>query len=597
MASEPRARYDERLRARRGTAARTERRLRLLGNLRLATFLAGAAAAWPLLAAGQSALWLAPLVAGFAALVFAHGAARREHARALRAVSFYERGLARLDGRFAGLGRSGEAFGDPEHPYAAHLDLFGKGGLFELLSNAQTRAGVETLAGWLLEPAPPGPVRERQQAVEELRGSLDLREDLAVLGPEASVGLDPDALAAWGRAPARTTGPVARVAAALLAGSIIGSLALLPVLDAGPLLATVLLELAFWLRFRSRTRGVALAVARPLRDLALLAELLERIERERFQAPWLVAQRQALETNGVPPSREIARLRRLVDLLEQRRNQLFTLVAPFLLWSTQLGFAIEAWRARCGPHLAAWLSAIGQLEALADLSGYAFEHPDDPFPELLDGAPLFDGEGLSHPLLDAERAVRNDVRLDREHALLVVSGSNMSGKSTLLRTIGTNAVLAQAGAPVRARRLHISPLAVGASLVVRDSLQDGTSHFYAEIRRLRRVVDLCDGPLPLLFLFDEILAGTNSHDRGIGAAAVVRGLVEGGAIGLLTTHDLALARIADEMVPRAANVHFEDQLTDGRMSFDYQLRPGVVTRSNALALMRSIGLQVGDVPA
>jgi DNA mismatch repair ATPase MutS len=168
----------------------------------------------------------------------------------------------------------------------------------------------------------------------------------------------------------------------------------------------------------------------------------------------------------------------------------------------------------------------------------------------------------------------------------------MSGKSTLLRSLGSNVMLALAGAPVRARRLTLSPLALGPSLRIRDSLEDGASRFYAEITCLRGIVDLTDGPIPVLFLLDEILAGTNSHDRGIGAAAVVRGLVERGAIGLVTTHDLALTKIADALAPRARNVHFQDQLVEGEMHFDYRIRDGVVTRSNALELMRAVGLEV-----
>jgi DNA mismatch repair ATPase MutS len=195
-------------------------------------------------------------------------------------------------------------------------------------------------------------------------------------------------------------------------------------------------------------------------------------------------------------------------------------------------------------------------------------------------------------LIPTDRCVRNDLQLGHDLRLLVVSGSNMSGKSTLLRTVGTNTVLALAGAPVRAARLRLSPLAVGASIRLNDSLQAGTSRFYAEITRLRQLMDLANGSLPLLFLLDEILHGTNSHDRGVGAAAVVRGFIERGAIGLVTTHDLALAHIAQRPEGHAANVHFEDHLEDGKMIFDYRMRPGVVEKSNAVALMRAVGLDV-----
>jgi DNA mismatch repair ATPase MutS len=195
-------------------------------------------------------------------------------------------------------------------------------------------------------------------------------------------------------------------------------------------------------------------------------------------------------------------------------------------------------------------------------------------------------------LLLEREAVNNDVSLSDGLRLLIVSGSNMSGKSTLLRTVGTNAVLAQAGGAVRAARLRLSPLRIGASIGLGDSLREGASRFYAEITRLRAIVDATAVGPPVLFLIDELLHGTNSHDRRIGAEALLRGLVERGAVGLVTTHDLALTHVADLLAPRAANVHFEDHLEGGRMRFDYRLRPGVVAKSNALELMRSVGLDV-----
>ena len=320
--------------------------------------------------------------------------------------------------------------------------------------------------------------------------------------------------------------------------------------------------------------------------------MLARFERERFDTPLLREIRARLDTEGVPPSKRIARLQRYEELLDWRENQFFAPLAAAVLWTTQLAFAIERWRKITGPHVAEWLRAMGELEALCAFSGYACEHPDDPFPELIDAGAWFEGEGLGHPLLPADRLVRNDVCLGGETRVLIVSGSNMSGKSTLLRTVGVNAVLALAGAPVRASRLRVSPLTVGASLRVHESLQEGRSRFYGEILRLRQLVELGSGPRPLLFLLDEVLHGTNSHDRQIGATAIVRGFVDRGAIGLVTTHDLALAAMADTLGGRAANVHFEDRLVDGTMIFDYRMKPGVVRSSNALALMRAVGLDV-----
>jgi hypothetical protein len=592
----PEAAYRGRLEDRRAR----ERRLRLGADryawARLAIGVAGAAVTWGVF--GAKALpwpWLLAPVAAFVVVARLHDRALRAQALAERAASYYERALGRLCGRWAGEGTPGDEYLDPRHPYAADLDLFGRGSLFELLCAARTRAGERTLARWLLAPAAPDEVRARQRAVDELRGRLDLREDLAILGSEVRIGIDTESLLAWAEASpileARWPVRVATVLAALDASALLSWLSGLT--GPAPLLGAAALAGIFAWSLRRRSVRVLQAVGRPSRELRLLASILERLERERFSTPLLAGLREALEDRSGPPSRVVARLARIAEWNDSRSNQLFLPLAALVLLGTQLAFAVERWRREHGRSVRRWIEAVGDLEALGSLAAYAYEQPDDPFPEVVEEGPLFDAAGLGHPLVPRSRCVPNDARLGSELRLLLVSGSNMSGKSTLLRSVGINVVLALAGAPVRASRLVLSPLRTGACMRIQDSLQDGTSHFYAEILRLRDLMGLAKEGAPLLFLLDEVLHGTNSHDRRIGAEALIRGLLDRGAVGLVTTHDLALARIADDLAPAAANVHFEDRLEGDRIVFDYRLRPGVVQRSNALDLMRAVGLTIG----
>ena len=594
----PREEYSRRLESRRATLADAIRRHITFGNLRVAALGAGLAAAYAASARGLFSEWwvLAPAAAFF----WAGGRLDRAvnaRARLDLAVAFYERAIARLDGRWAGTGaETGDRFLDSAHLYARDLGLFGEASVFELLNCARTRIGEETLAAWLKRPADLPVVRARQEAVKALAPRIDLREDL-------------DVLAAWGERPPRFASSAAPAWVWLLAAA--GTLAALGLLtyfaarigllqlDADTLTVLRIYGLVVFAicgtvvwGFRAPTAAILRDVGEAAYGLGLLSGVVGRLEAERFAGGRLTELRAALDVEGQPASRRLARLNALMALVDSRDNKFLRLVGPLLMWDLHLVYAIERWRRTSGPALRRWLAAVGEMEALLSLAGYGYEHPDDVFPDLLStGTPCFDGEALGHPLLSEAVTVRNDVRLGGELRVLVVSGSNMSGKSTLLRTVGVNVVLAQAGAPVRARRLRLTPLMPGASIRIEDSLQGGVSRFYAEITRIGQIMRLAS-EAPVLFLIDELLHGTNSHDRRIGAEAIVRGLVDRGAIGLVTTHDLALAHVADALGPRGANVHFEDVLEDGRMRFDYRMRPGVVQKSNALALMRSVGLDV-----
>jgi hypothetical protein len=594
-AAGPRAAYQARLEVRRAAAGRQARLHGHIANARLAVFAAAALTAWLAFgAAGIAPAWLILPAALFVALLFLHARVARIRRRAERGVAYYEKGIARLEERWSGTGEPGTRYRSGEHPCAEDLDLFGTGSIYERLCTARTRVGQDALAGWLLSPAPAPEVGARQEAVADLRPRLDLREDLALFGADVPSGADPAVLAAWGAAPPTLEAKWPRWAALALAALSLAAIVvwLARLTDVFPLLAALALEGGFALWFRVRVQRVIGPVEKMAQDLALYAGVLGRIEAEHFEAPRLRQLAAALHTTGAGPSKRIAQLARFIEMLDSKRNQLFAPFALVLLWDTQIAFAVERWRKASGGAICRWLDAVAEFEALCALAAYAYENPDDPFPEVVPQGPCFDGEGLGHPLIPVARCVRNDVRLTGEVRLLVVSGSNMSGKSTLLRTVGVNAVLALAGAPVRATRLRVSPLVVGATLRIQDSLQEGRSRFFAEITRVRQLVDLARGPTPLLFLLDEIFGGTNSHDRRLGAEAVVKSLVNYGAIGLVTTHDLALTQIVDLLGPRAVNVHFEDHFENGAITFDYRMRPGVVRKSNALALMRAVGLEV-----
>ncbi len=602
----PREVYTRRLTARRQAAqelsARSDRvsRWRVLCFVALLLFLL----AW---GSGVISLaWsLAPALA-FVGLVVHHERLSRQRARAEGAARHYEAALRRVDGTWPGHGVTRTDFVEDDHPYAADLDIFGEGSLFERVCTAKTRAGERMLADWLAAPATLAELRVRHGAIAELQDNLALREDLGLLGHALQSSVDVERLLTWAERPTtlderaiRRMRAFAWVFALLSPISI--ALWFTTPLGPFPILGVLAIEGLAYRRRLDAINDIIRGVDGLTRDMAVLAEVFARLEHERFKSERLVALQELLVDGARSGSQEIAALARLVDWLEARRSGLFAPVAFALMWTWHYGLAIEGWRQRAGRRARRWIEGLGQLEALVALAGYAFENPEDPLPELLEGG-VDDGEGgaralltledAGHPLLGRAESVANSVTLGAPVRVMIVSGSNMSGKSTLLRTIGCNVVLALAGAPVRARRMALTRLRVGASLRVEDSLLGGRSRFYAGILRLRDIVRLARGDEPALFLLDEILHGTNSHDRRIGAEAIVRGLVEGGAVGLVTTHDLALAKVADALGERAINVHFADELRAGELHFDYRMRPGVVDRSNALALMRAVGLEV-----
>ena len=586
--------YARRLQERELSAARLERLHIRIGYVRLLLGIAIALIAWWAFARHAfSGWWVMAPIAAFAVVAARHSRILQARKRAERAAELYRQGIARMQDRWAGVGATGERFQDLHHVYAADLDLFGEGSLFQLLSRARTRMGEEKLAAWLLAPARLEEVRQRQAAIADLSGRLDLREYMGVLGEGPEVGIHPEALLRWAEAPPQLRQRWVRIAAPILGALSIATAVIWGVWGIIPPFFVVL-ALSFMLerRFKQAMLQTLYGTEHAFEDLDLLSAVLARLEREPFTAPRLQALQQRLVSEHLPPSRAIGKLRTIIDFSYSRDNLILRVVDLPLLYSLQVAFWAGAWRRRHGAAVRRWLEATGEMEALISLAAYSYEHSADPFPEFAAGPAALEAEELGHPLIAAEKCVRNSVRLGGEARVLLVSGSNMSGKSTLLRAIGINTVLAMAGAPVRARRLHLTPLQVGASIRVNDSLQEGSSRFYAEIKRLRRIFDLAGGDPPLLFLMDELLQGTNSMDRRIGAEGIVRALVQRGAIGLVTTHDLALAQISGPLDGQIRNVHFQDELEGGRIHFDYRLRPGVVAKSNGLELMRSIGLDV-----
>jgi hypothetical protein len=547
--------------------------------------------------------WIILTAILFVVLVVKHDQVLRKRDQASMAIQFYERGLSRIQDTW--MDRDDpvhEIKVDPDHLYAWDLDVFGPKSLFQLLCTARTLSGIQTLADWLLHPASNAAIRERQAAVDELRERVTLREDLAILESLPSSkknksdkeSREIDFVLTWAE---QSSAALPAYAAAIgVALSILTIASLISWfqfgIGAGWFVIAVFAQSIFASIFRKKIRGSLQGLERAGNELKLLSGILSRLETEQFGSTLLQNWKSDISGEGELPSRRIAKLNRLIEFYDWGRNPYFATFAGLLLWRTQIGFAVEAWRRSNGNLVRKWVIAIGEIEALLSLSCYCYEHPGDPFAQITDEGPVLKAQEVGHPLIPRDRCVRNNFSLSAAPSVLILSGSNMSGKSTFLRTIGINVVLALAGAPVRAESMTVSQVALGVSIRIQDSVQGGYSKFYAEITRIKQIMDLTKTSTPVLFLLDEILHGTNSADRLIGSEAVVRGLQKQNAIGIVTTHDLALAKIVDDFGSAAINMHFEDHIENGKIAFDYKLKPGVIQKSNAIALMRSVGLDV-----
>lgn len=570
----------------------------VVGNAKLGIIGAGLVLAWlSLTKEWFSAYWLAVPFCIYTVAAVLHERILRGRTRAQTAAEFYRKGLARVEDRWAGTGQTGDRFREQRHVYAGDLDLFGRGSLFELLSTARLPMGEDQLANWLRFPSSKEAILERQSLIQELRAKLDLREDLAVTGENLRGRLNPESLVGWAEGQRILPKYPWRIAAGALAFCTAAGISYYFVggsLDIALLLLAI--DAGFLRALRKRAQAVIHGVSCNAEGLILFSQVLQRIGREAFSSPRLRAFSAELANEKQQASRAILKFARIVYWIDAEHSLLAHLAELPFLYTIQVAFSAEAWRGRFGHGIRRWVEITGELEALFSLAAYTFEHPGDPFPQLIDGknpGAAFHAEDLGHPLISSDRCVRNSVRLDKDTQVLLVSGSNMSGKSTLLRTVGVNAVLAMAGAPVRAKSLRITPLAIGTRIRSTDSLQEGRSGFYTEILQIRSVFNVAESAnLSLLFLFDELLEGTNSKDRRIGAEGLLHALLGRGAIGIVTTHDLALTEIAKSLGPKLRNMHFQDYVENGTMRFDYSLRDGVVARSNAVELMRLIGLQV-----
>jgi MutS domain V len=603
------ARYAARadaLRAQRAAQAATVDRL---GYLRLAAFAASGLllARWATANAFRG-LWLALAVGAFVVFALLVRTSNRARARLQRTddlITLADEGGHRVARAWDLIPQRPWAVEPPTHPYAVDLDLFGEASLVQLMPAMTQAPGRATLRQWLAAPADPATIHARQRAIAELRTRDAVREDLAVAGMR--IGASDEALGALTRWAAGD--PWLHTRRGLVALT-----ALLPVATIALVLAqaTGVVPHPYWIapaaagwllvsRSARRLRdgfGPVVGRANMLRRYAAMARL---VADHPVDAPLLASIRQRLAAPASAHA-EMRRLTALADCTELRLSpMLYAIVNTLTLWDFHVVHLIERWQRRSGAHVADWMAALGEFESLSALATLAHDNPEWAFPELAPDArsPSIDAEGLGHPLLADGTGVRNDVTVGPAGTILVVTGSNMAGKSTLLRSIGLNLVLSQAGSVVCARRLRHPPATLYTSMRVQDSLQRGVSYFMAELERLKMVVDAADGTAAgdgraFVYLLDEILHGTNSAERTIAARHVLRHLVGTGAIGAVSTHDLQLVD-DPELAAVARHVHFREQFSrangSAAMTFDYRLRAGKATSSNALKLLELVGLK------
>ncbi|AUD06699.1 MutS-related protein [Spirosoma pollinicola] len=582
-----------------------QRKHNQLAFWRLIWFVGSIAAVWGLARLDQQLAAVGALLVGligFLVLLKMHQRVKYERDLNHQLVFVNQDEAARLKRQYL-RPETGEQFASPTHYYAGDLDVFGKHSLFRLLNRTHTYDGQKRLSAWLKAPSLPDSIRLRQEAAAELNPQIDWRQQFEALAyVEPTISQSPEALMEWATA---ETSPVPGYLTIVRFVFPVITLSLFVAWLLGYVQgAAVLLALAGHALVLTQTSAKAKEVSEQTFEISTALKafraLLQQAEQLNGKTVRLRAIHQELTADKQSASEAIGQLGRLTEGLNFRRNPYFFLLfGVATLWDIHYLLRLERWRQTYGPVLNYWLDALGELEALNSLAGFSFAHPSYATPDIVDDEFVLEITSAAHPLLAQNNSVANSLIVRGSGKTILITGSNMSGKSTFLRTVGTNVVLALAGAVVRAERFWCSPVQVFTSMRTQDSLEESTSSFYAELKRLQTLIGLTKADkspkgLPVLYFLDEILKGTNSADRHRGAEALIRQLHHTTASGFVSTHDLELGQLtdADGFV---RNYHFQSDLNNGELVFDYKLRDGICKSFNASQLMRAIGIEMDAV--
>jgi len=503
--------------------------------------------------------------------------------------------INRLEGNLGELD-SGIRFYSLCHPYAKDLDIFGDGSLFQLLDRCFTESGQRRLAYALTSARKVNEISEYQKAVQEVKTEIDFRQHMQMLGKKNRVGEQAqNLLLDWFASEDALTWQKRTRWLVIFANGLTLSVIIAAFFFIGWqwLLVPFALNLYLLRLNRKKVRAVMEHTDKNTPFLQGLSQLLKNIARRDFKSERLTAIRKALQINGLTASTLIKSLAFRFEMLEYTRNPYFYLIANgTFLWELHWMTSIERWRLLVRPHVENWLNALNEFEVIASFAGVAYANPDWIFPEITNERFCYSAENLSHPLIFSPNRVANNFSMCQPGETWVLTGSNMSGKSTFLRTLGLNAVLALAGAPVCAKTMMISPMRVFSSMRTEDNLQESTSSFYAELKRLKQLLDYLNGEEPVFYLLDEILKGTNSADRQAGSKALIRKLQNQNASGIIATHDLELGALHSLYPDTVFNYSFNSTIHDGELYFDYTLHKGICHSFNATELMKKIGIDI-----
>lgn len=592
----PENHYTERLSLTKGQLQQVKKQIFRISMLRLALFVAGVAGIYFFLS--QTPLLIICICLTFLPLfilVKIHNRffIRKEWLETQARIIQEE--LQALSGDYSSF-EDGKEYVNPEHPYSFDLDIFGRRSLFQSINRTCTFFGKVRLAEWLQNHLhEKASIEKRQEMVREISEHTLFREQFRVAGlVHHSQSSDAEKIQAWSQSPAQYL-HAGWVKAFIWGVPVINSLLLITSLAGWTSFSWLGLSFGIFLVLSfgiiKRATYIQETYGKQLKSLNGYARLIALAKAENWKSAGLQELMERFNLNGQSPIQALQQLSKELDRLDLRNNQfLYVLLEGSIFFQLQEIVRIERWKVRYGQHISEWLETVGELDALCSLGTFAYNHPQYTYPELTEKPFCFLATQMGHPLMPASQCVKNDATIPSRPFFLIITGANMAGKSTYLRTIGVNYLLACIGAPVCCERLKLHPNQLITSLRTSDSLSDNESYFFAELKRLKRIIDLLNQGQQLFIILDEILKGTNSMDKQKGSFDLIRQFMQLKANGIIATHDLLLGSLIKQFPEEIRNYCFEADIKENELTFSYKLREGVAQNMNACFLMKKMGI-------